>query len=225
LADSVRVLIVDDHQVLGEGVALILSRRTGLEVVGVVGSVEEAVHSATATRPRVVLLDYHLPDGTGADAAAEIRRVLPDTAIVMLRFDTDDSTLLAAVEAGVAGFLSKEVSANELVAAIRRVANGEVLIPAARLAGCIARQRERAERDSQTEAIARRLSPREQDVLRLMALGYDSRAIAAELTVSLPTVRSHVQNILQKLDAHSKLEAVAKVNQYGLLASQMREPD
>lgn len=217
MADQTRVLIVEDHLILAEGLALALGRCDDLLVVGLAGSVAEAVALADQEVPHVVLMDYHLPDGTGAQAALAIRRRLPEAAIVMLTADASDEVLMAAVEAGACGFLLKSNAAAQVIEAVRRAADGEMLIPAATLARLIGRQREQARRQAERSRLLEKLTPRELEVLALMARGLDNRAIAHRLVLSYATVRGHVQNILSKLDAHSKLEAVARAVEYGLL--------
>jgi DNA-binding NarL/FixJ family response regulator len=211
------VLIVEDHQVLAEGLELALVRHADVDVVGWAPTVEEALGLARERRPQVVLMDYHLPDGTGAQAAATIRRELDDVAIVFLSADSSEDALIAAIEAGACGYLVKSGAAAQVADAVRRAAEGEMLIPAATLAGLLARQRQRQREQAQVETLAGQLTRREKEILKLMAQGLDNRAIAEKLFISFTTVRGHVQNILEKLDAHSKLEAVARANQHGLI--------
>ena len=118
---------------------------------------------------------------------------------------------------GASGFLVKSGAAAQVADAVRRAAEGEMLIPAATLAGLLARQRQRQREQAQSKHITDQLTPREREILKLMALGLDNRAIAEKLFISFTTVRGHVQNILEKLDAHSKLEAVARASAHGLL--------
>jgi DNA-binding NarL/FixJ family response regulator len=213
----IRVLIVEDHRILAEGLELTLQRHGDLTVVGLAGSVAEASQIALRERPDVILMDFHLPDGTGAQAAATIREQLPDVAVVILSGDTSEAALIAAVEAGASGFLSKSQATVQVTEAVRRAADGEMLIPAATLAGLVARQRQRALVESERARLLVLLTPRETEILRLMAQGFDNRAIADQLVISFTTVRGHVQNLLTKLGAHSKLEAVARAGQLGLL--------
>ena len=217
MTEPITVLIVEDHRVLAEGLALALRRYSDLRVVGLAATIAQAVALAQATQPRVVLLDYYLPDGTGAEAAAALRRHAPATAVVTLTADDSDDALFASVKAGACGYLLKTQALDEVVQAVRRAAEGEMLIPAARLAGLLVRERERAHVETERQRLLGALTPREREVLGLMAKGLDNRAIAEHLIVSVTTVRWHVQRILQKLDAHSKLEAVARAARLGLL--------
>jgi DNA-binding NarL/FixJ family response regulator len=217
VGEPIRVLIVDDLRVLAEGVELVLGRHDDMEVVGLAGTVAEATRLAGEQRPNVVLMDFYLPDGTGAQAATAIREAQPDVAVVVLTAETNQDALLAAVESGACGFLQKTQAAAQVVDAVRRAAEGEMLIPAATLAGLVARQRARLHEQSERTRLLSTLTPREREILSLMAQGLDNRAIAEQLVISFTTVRGHVQSILQKLDAHSKLEAVARASEYGLV--------
>jgi two-component system, NarL family, nitrate/nitrite response regulator NarL len=213
MRERIRVLIVEDHQVLAEGLEFALGRQPDLEVVGVVGSVAEAAPRAIEERPHVVLMDFHLPDGNGAQASTAIRRQLPDVAVVILTADTAESSMLAAVQAGARGWLVKTATAAQVVDAVRRAAAGEMLIPSATLARMIELQQEESDRQRVRDSV----TPRELQVLQLMAEGLDSRAIAENLVLSLPTVRGYVQTVIEKLGTHSRLEAVARARALGLL--------
>jgi DNA-binding NarL/FixJ family response regulator len=207
--------VVDDHAIVAEGLELALGRDPTIHVVGVASTAAEAVSMAREARPDVVLMDQHLPDGTGTEAAALIRDDLPETAIVMLTGDNDERVLLAAIESGACGYLLKSNAAPQVIDAVHRAAEGEMLIPAAVLAGLLGRQRR--ERTTGRPHLVEPLTQREQEVLDLMARGMDNRVIADHLIISYTTVRTHVQNVLSKLGAHSKLEALARANEYGLL--------
>ena len=217
MGNPVRLLIVEDHQLLAEGLGLALQRDANCHVVGLAHNVADATRLAEQERPDVILMDYYLPDATGAEAAVRIRRHLPNVAIVVLTARDDDDTLLAAVEAGASGFLLKTQAVAQVADAVRRAAEGEMLIPAARLAGLISRQRQHARHEAERTRVLSLLARREREVLQLMAQGLDNRAIAERLAISFTTARGYVQNVLEKLGAHSKLEAVARASQLGLL--------
>ncbi len=214
---QVSVLIVEDHLVVAEALASLLDESPGIRVLKVAGTMADAIATAQAGAPDVVVMDFRLPDGTGADAAAAIREQLPETAFVFLSADESDDSMIAAVEAGASVYLSKSTSAPELTAAVLRAAGGDVLIPPARLAGLVARQRRQARSEAERLELLGGLTKREREVLGLMAEGLDNRAIAARLVIDYSTVRSHVRSLLHKLDARTKLEAVARASQAGLV--------
>ena len=202
---KIRVLVVDDHAVFADGLATILRVEPDIEVIGKGASVQEAVQSARVLEPDVVLLDVHMPDGSGVDAAAQIKKNRPQTQVVILTSDEDEAVLRAAVQAGVTGYLSKHEPAAQVVQAVRSAAHGEALIAPYMLARLLHGMK-RVERPQPASP----LTPRELAVLTELSLGHDNATVAATLRMSPNTVRTHVQNILSKLDVHSKLEAVSK---------------
>jgi DNA-binding NarL/FixJ family response regulator len=217
VAEPLRILIVEDHSMVAEGLALALERHGDLSVVGIATTAAEAVRLADREHPRVVLMDYYLPDGSGAEAAADIRRRMPDVAVVMLSGDPGEEVLLSAVEAGASGYVLKTQPTGELIDVVRRVAGGDVMIPAGALAELVRRQGQRSRREAERERMLRALTPREREILLLMTRGLDNRAIARQMVVGYTTVRGHVQSILGKLGAHSRLEAVARAREYRLV--------
>jgi DNA-binding NarL/FixJ family response regulator len=200
----IRVLLVDDHAVFCDALTAVLRLEPDIEVVGRGGSVREAVEAARELRPDVVLLDVHMPDGSGVDATATIKKERPQTQVVILTSDEDESVLGAAVNAGVTGYLSKHEAAPQVLQAVRSAARGEALIAPYMLARLL----EGVERPAAPLPITP-LTPRELNVLTELAAGQDNEAIARTLRMSPNTVRTHVQNILSELGVHSKLEAVA----------------
>jgi DNA-binding NarL/FixJ family response regulator len=206
----VRVLIVDDHPVVADGIRLLLDQHADLEVVGVAGDAAEALTLAPATCPDLLLIDYQLPDATGAEVAARLRERQPALRVLFLSMVRNDALLREAVKAGARGYLLKTQPASELVDAVRRAAAGELLIPAATLAGLITGS------GGVTELLDR-LTPREHEILRLLAEGLDNRGIAARLGIAYVTVRSHLRNLSSKLNAHSKLEVLARAVELRLI--------
>jgi DNA-binding NarL/FixJ family response regulator len=202
---SIRVLIVDDHAVFSDALATILRTEADVEVVGKGGSVQEAISLAHTLQPDVVLLDVHMPDGSGIQAAAAIKKDRPQTQVVILTSDEEESVLRSAVQAGVTGYLSKHESAAQVVQAVRGAARGEALIAPYMLARLLQGLQKKDEPGPATP-----LTPRELAVLREFSLGHDNETVAKMLKMSPNTVRTHVQNILSKLGVHSKLEAVSK---------------
>ena len=211
VADSpIRVLVVDDHAVFSDGLATILRLESDIEVVGKGGSVREAVQSARVLEPDVVLLDVHMPDGSGIDAAALIKKDRPQTQVVVLTSDEDEAVLRAAVQAGVTGYLSKQESSAQVVQAVRSAARGEALIAPYMLARLLHGMGSAGGPRSGSP-----LTPRELAVLNELSLGHDNATVARALHMSPNTVRTHVQNILSKLGVHSKLEAVSRAVREG----------
>jgi two-component system, NarL family, response regulator DevR len=213
----ITVLLVEDHLLVAEGLAAMLRATGDLQVVGTAATPAEAVRLAAVHQPDVVVMDSHLPDGSGADVAGRIRENQPQVALVFLSADESEVAMIAAVRAGACAYLPKSRATADVVDAVRRAAEGEMLIPAAQLARLLARSQEMARDEGERRRLLDGLTPREKEVLALMAEGLDNRAIAAELGIGFTTVRGHVQNILEKLDAHSKLEALACAARYGLL--------
>ena len=206
-----RVLIVEDHRVVAEGLAALINDQADMKVAGNVGTVAEVVDAATRLNPDVVLLDFRLPDGSGPDAATAIRGIRPAAKMIFLTREDTDAARFAAVQSGASAFLHKSRAAAEVVGAIRDVARGKMLITPRTIATLLAKRRS-------IEAQLERLTPRETQVLRLMAQGLPSRAIAAELGISYTTVRTHIRGLGSKLAVHSKLEAIVKARELGLIS-------
>ncbi|MEO6798029.1 MAG: response regulator transcription factor [Candidatus Dormibacter sp.] len=210
MSPRIRVLVVDDHAVFCDGLATILGVEPDIEVVGKGGSVHEAVQSARILEPDVVLLDVHMPDGSGVEAAALIKKTRPQTQVVILTSDEDETVLRAAVQAGVTGYLSKHEPAATVVQAVRSAAHGEALIAPYMLARLLHGMTQPVR-----PAPASPLTPRELAVLTELSQGHDNATVARALRMSPNTVRTHVQNILAKMTVHSKLEAVSKAVREG----------
>ena len=206
----VRVLIVEDHQVVADGLSALLNDQPDITVVGSAASVADSVTRAQQLQPDVVLIDFRLTDGTGADAASGIRQVRPDAKLIFLTREDSDAARFAAVEAGASAFIHKSRAAAEVVEAIRAVASGGTLFTPRTIATLLNRRREM---DSQLES----LTHREKQVLRLMAEGTSSREIAARLSISYTTVRTHIRSLGSKLGVHSKLEAIVKARELALI--------
>jgi DNA-binding NarL/FixJ family response regulator len=207
----IRVLIVEDHRVVAEGLAALINHQNDMKVVGEAGSVAETFSAAAELGPDVVLLDFRLPDGTGAEAAAAIREVRPEAKLIFLTREDNDAARFAAVQSGASAFIPKSKAASEVVEAIRDVARGRMLITPRTIATLIAKRRS-------IEAQLQSLTVREKEVLRLMADGLSSRAVAAKMGISYTTVRTHIRSLGGKLGVHSKLEAIVKAREFGLLS-------
>lgn len=206
----IRVLIVEDHQIVADGLTALLNDQPDMTVVGNVGSVAESAPKAAEVAPDIVLLDFRLNDGTGADAAAAIRRVLPNAKHIFLTREDSDVARFAALESGASGFIHKSRAATEVVDAIRKVAEGGTLITPSAIATLLNRRR-------QTDAQRESLTAREKEVLRLMADGVSSRDIASKLGISYATVRTHIRSLDAKLGVHSKVQAIVKARELALI--------
>ena len=202
------VVIVDDMEIVRAGVSTLLSLADDIEVVGEAASAEDGVRAVQRFQPDVVLMDVRFDNGsTGIAAARKIRSNNPRTAVIMFTAYPDDEALFAAIMAGAAGFLMKTVSATELESAIHAVAAGHSLLDS-RVTGQVL-DRLRSGRTVHGDDRLARLSAREVDVLRLIALGRTNGDIAADLFLSEKTVKNHVTRILDKLEVSRRAEAAA----------------
>ncbi|MFI5461549.1 MAG: response regulator, partial [Isosphaerales bacterium] len=205
-AGPIRVLIVEDHTVVAEGLAALINQQGDMTVVGKASSVAECVPAAAELTPDVILLDFRLPDGTGAEAAVAIRTIRPEAKMIFLTREDSDAARFAAVQSGASAFIHKSKAASEVVTAIRDVARGRMLITPRTIATLLSKRRAM---DAQLES----LTVREKEVLRLMAEGLPSRGVAAKLGISYTTVRTHIRSLGSKLGVHSKLEAIVKARE------------
>jgi NarL family two-component system response regulator LiaR len=203
LADAIRVLIVDDHAVVRQGLQAFLQTQDDVDVVGEAADGEEAVRQVRELVPDVVLMDLVMPKLDGIAAIGEMRALSPSTKVIVLTSFADDEKVFAAVKAGAAGYLLKDVQPRELGEAIRTVYRG-----AAQLHPTVAAKlmQEVAESGRQPAALDS-LTDREMDVLRLIARGMSNKEIALELGVAEKTVKTHVSNILQKLHLADRTQA------------------
>lgn len=209
--EPITVLLVDDHTMFLQGMQRMLADQPDIKVVATANSVESAVSAARMYKPDVVLMDYELPDGDGVQATARIKQEVPESKVVMVTSYTDEGVLVAAIEAGASGYVTKHKVVEEVVGAVRAAADGEALISASMLARLLPKLR------PNKRGLGSDLSPRELEVLALLAEGSSNQAIAEKLVISVHTVRHHVQNIITKLESHSKLEAVAAAAREGLI--------
>ena len=196
---------------VAEGLTALINHQADMKVVGSVGTVAECMPAAAELDPDVVLIDFRLPDGTGPDAANAIRSFRPAAKMIFLTREDTDAARFAAVQSGASAFIHKSKAAADVVSTIRDVARGKMLITPRTIASLLAKRKS-------IEAQLERLTPREREVLRLLAEGHPSRSIAAQMGISYTTVRTHIRSLGSKLAVHSKLEAIVKARELGLIS-------
>jgi two-component system response regulator DevR len=209
-----RLLVVDDHEVVRQGLVALLDRRPNFQVVAEAGTVEEALAQARLHQPDIVIMDVRLPDGSGVEACREIRADLPDTRVVMLTSFPDDEAVLSAIVAGAAGYLLKQIRARDLVSALEAVGRGESLLDPAVTERVLARVRQIATGEIHDELAG--LTPQERKILLHVAEGKTNKEIAAEIFLSDKTVKNYVSSILAKLNLERRAQAAASVARHRL---------
>jgi two-component system, NarL family, response regulator DevR len=202
-----RVLLVDDHEVVRHGIRALLEAREDVIVVAEAESVQAAVAAADQHRPDVVVMDVRLSDGSGIEATREIRARHPETQVLMLTSFADHQALFSSIMAGASGYVLKLIRGNDLVSAVRSVGEGQNLIDPA-LTGVVM-DRLRASAESGRDERLMRLSSQEERVLELIATGRTNREIGVELHLAEKTVRNYVSSILAKLEVARRAEAAA----------------
>ncbi len=203
------VVVVDDHEVVRQGLVAMLDRRPTFQVVGEAGSVAEAIEVTTRFQPDLVIMDVRLPDGSGIEACREIRESLPETRVMMLTSYPDEEAVLAAIIAGASGYLLKQVRARDLVTALEAIGRGESLLDPAVTGKVLERMRRIATSDHPDELTA--LTQQERKILALVADGKTNKEIAAEIFLSDKTVKNYVSSILGKLNLERRAQAAAFV--------------
>ncbi|NUM44741.1 MAG: response regulator transcription factor [Anaerolineales bacterium] len=208
----IRILIVDDHAIVREGLRLLLEDEPGLEIVGDAADGEEALQKAQTLTPDVILLDLVLPDLNGIEVTRRVRAAQPECRILLLTSFAEDTNVVAAMQAGAAGYLLKDILRADLVTAIQKVARGEpALHPEA--------QRKLIQHVTQpptTQPDPNTLTERERDILRLLAQGLSNKQIAGQLHITEGTVKGHVSNILAKLHLEDRTQAAVYAVKQGL---------
>ncbi len=206
MAEQTRVLIVDDHEVVREGLRALLRRRPELAVVGEAESVASAIAEAERTQPDVVIMDVRLPDGSGVEACREIRSRQPAIKVIMLTSYADDEAVFASIMAGATGYLLKQTRSKALTDAIEQVMRGESLLDPAVTQRVLERVRSA---DTTKDDELSLLSEQERRILELIAEGKTNKEIAQEVFLSDKTVKNYVSSILSKLNLHRRSEAAA----------------
>ena len=206
---QLRLLVVDDHEVVRQGLVALLARRDRFQVVAEAGTVEEALDATRRYQPDLVVMDVRLPDGSGIEACREIRAEYPTTRVVMLTSYPDEEAVLSAIIAGASGYLLKQIRARDLVAALEAVGRGESLLDPAVTEKVLERVRRIASGTYQDELA--QLTAQEQKILMLVAEGKTNKEIAAEVFLSDKTVKNYVSSILSKLNLERRAQAAAFV--------------
>ncbi len=203
---TIRIMLVDDHEVVRQGLRMLLERQEDLEVVVEAENVAEAISRAATFEPDVIVMDVRMPDGTGVEACREIRSRRPETAVLMLTSYSDDEALFNSIMAGAAGFLLKQVRGEELVGAVRRVGAGESILDPL----VTARVLERIRNPEPTEdPMLARLTPTELRILEYIADGRTNREIGEQIHLAEKTIKNYVSSILSKLEVGRRAEAAA----------------
>ncbi|MER3543121.1 MAG: DNA-binding response regulator [Chloroflexota bacterium] len=209
-----RILLVDDHEVVRLGLKTLLERYPDFEVVAEAGTAAEAVAKALHHKPDVVVMDIRLPGESGIDACRQITEKLPDAKVIMLTSYAEDEMLFAAIRAGAAGYVLKQIGGDELVRAIETVGRGEALIAPSLIKRVLAEVRRAAQREE--AAAFADLTLQERQVLALIAEGKTNREIAQALFLGEGTVRNYVSSILSKLNVSNRAEAAAYAIEHNL---------
>jgi DNA-binding NarL/FixJ family response regulator len=212
-ARTLRLLVVDDHEVVRQGLVALLDRRPGFQVVAQAGTVEESIAQARLHQPDIVVMDVRLPDGSGVEACREIRAELPATRVIMLTSFPDDEAVLSAIVAGASGYLLKQIRARDLVAALEAVGRGESLLDPAVTERVLERVRRIATGQVDDELSV--LTAQERKILMLVAEGKTNKEIAADVFLSDKTVKNYVSSILSKLNLERRAQAAAFVARRG----------
>jgi NarL family two-component system response regulator LiaR len=213
MSDLIKILVVDDHMVVREGLCALLTPRNGMEVVGEAADGAEAVEKARTLKPDVILMDLNLPVKSGLEATADIIRENPAARILVLTSFDEDENISAAIRAGALGYVLKNTSASELFHAIRGVAMGSLSVSPAVTQAMLRDMRQPAPAPPSPEPA---LTTREREVLRGLAQGQSNQEIAETLNIEKTTVRSHISSILNKLDLDNRTQAALYAVEMGL---------
>ena len=209
VVEPIRVLVVDDHALFRRGLQMVLEQELDIEVVGEASDGAEAVIQATEMLPDIVLMDVRMPKRGGIDACTAIHETVPSAKIIMLTISDEEADLYDAIKAGAMGYLLKEISIEEVASAIRAVHGGQSLISPSMASKLLTEFASMIKRtDDRQQVPTPRLTDREMEVLKLVAKGLNNRDIAKQLFISENTVKNHIRNILEKLQLHSRMEAV-----------------
>jgi DNA-binding NarL/FixJ family response regulator len=203
--EMLRVVLVDDHEVVREGLRALLDADDGIDVVGEAGTVSDAVRRVGYESPDVVVLDVRLPDGSGIEACREIRARWPEVRVLMLTSFADDEALFSSIMAGASGYVLKQIKGSDLISSVKRVGRGESLLDPEMTERVFRRIRG----EEPDDPLLARLSNQERKILDLIAEGLTNRQIAERMFLAEKTVKNYVSNVLAKLDMSRRSEAAA----------------
>ena len=209
--EPIRTIIVDDHALFRRGLEMVLEEEPDIELVGQASDGAEAVEKAAESLPDVVLMDIRMPRSSGIEACRAVKEAAPSAKIIILTISDEEEDLFEAIRAGASGYLLKDIPLDEVAEAVRSVHGGQSLINPSMAGKLLTEFATLARRDGEAraqEVPAPKLTEREMEVLKLVARGMNNRDIAKELFISENTVKNHVRNILEKLQIHSRMEAV-----------------
>jgi DNA-binding NarL/FixJ family response regulator len=213
----IKIIIVDDHILFREGLASILRSLRDLQISSMVGTVKEAIEAARAVKPDIILMDYNLPDGTGAEATRAILQVLPDCKVVFMTMSDRDEDLLAAIRSGAVGYLLKNMSPSKLIDALRAVQKGESALSRSMTLKVMKEFSRTTEPETANDPHLASLTRREKDVLVEIAAGKSNQEISKKLFISENTVKYHVHSILDKLDLSDRKQVAKFVQEHGIV--------
>jgi DNA-binding NarL/FixJ family response regulator len=216
VTERIRVLIVDDDDLMRAGLRGVLSSDDGIELVGEANDGREAAYRVRLLKPDVVLMDVRMPDLDGISATRELTAAFPEVKVVILTTFEQDDYIFGALSAGASGFLLKRTRPEELIAAIHTIAAGDSLLSPSVTSRVVERMAGQPQPDAGRDAVLGELTPRETQVLELVARGRSNTEIAAELVIEESTVKTHVKRILAKLDARDRVQAVIFAYESGM---------
>lgn len=209
MTEGLKVMLVDDHEVVRQGLKALLEAESGIEVVAEAYSGKSAIETARGYKPDVVVMDVRMPDGNGIEACREIRSENPDIQVIMLTSFSDDEALFDSIMAGAAGFVLKQIRGNDLVEAIRTVGSGRSMLDPGVTTRVLERLR-KAKFDDKDPKLSR-LSPQEERILDMVGEGLTNKQIAGRISLSDKTVKNYVSTILQKLEVARRAEAASYI--------------
>jgi two-component system response regulator NreC len=210
---QIHLLLVDDHEIVRAGLKLLFQTEKDMDIVGEVGSGDQALRAVSELKPDVVIMDVAMPGMSGIEATRRIKEISPDTAVLALTMHEDEQYFFEMLNAGASGYIPKRAAPDDLVSAIRVVSQGNVF-----LHSTLAKFLVKDVLDKASTPAAEELTPREREVLTYIAEGYTNREIAEDLVISVKTVDRHRENIMQKLNFHNRIELVKYAIEKGLIS-------